>query len=135
MPPSLPPRTFQPDASGTARANYASGYPEESASDQADLGSANATSNAAASDSPAAEPRRWLPLTTSLLLLFVSMGGNAYLGVQWWSTRRRCQELLRRNRAPQPGTSKIGLVKPEDEDDDEDQEVRAVGDDESRYGS
>jgi hypothetical protein len=39
-------------------------------------------------------PRRWLPLTVTLLALFASIGLNLYLGWNSWDTYRRYQSLL-----------------------------------------
>ncbi len=70
---------------------------------------------------PASKP--WLPLTASLFCLFVSLGGNAYLGMQWWSIRLRCQQLLRRGR---PGAEEDEAADEPVDQDEEDQDVRAI---------
>jgi hypothetical protein len=96
--------------------------------------------------SPAAEPARepaepaaagtqqpWHNLVLALLL-FASLGGNAYLGWLAWGFRRRCQTLLQRRReAPRnlpPRTLELRPIhvpaRDDEAEDDEDQDVRAV---------
>ena len=42
------------------------------------------------------ESKPWLALTGVTVLLFVSVGGNAYLGWMSWELRRQCLGLLER---------------------------------------
>lgn len=120
-----PPRMIEPDPSTTALVNHESAYREGadhsgSAGPSADKSAEPATSN----DAPAG---RWWPLTGAMLLLFVSMGGNAYLGMQWWSARLRCQELLRQIRSPRQGGRGVATSEGQSSDErDEDQDVQIV---------
>lgn len=139
-PPQLP-RTFQPDPGSTALVQHNSGYRDDQ--ETGPLSKSNnepfATKPKAKADpnEVAPESRPWFQLTVALLALFVSLGGNVYLGLQWWSLRCRCQNLMLRQRGI-PGKSGSGRrgvanaaeddVEYEEEDDEEDQEVRAVVD-------
>lgn len=122
------PRRFQPDPTTTPLVQTTGyGAPE--------------TKPSAAEAGPSAKPpakteeaKPWLPLTFTLLCLFVSLGGNAYLGLQWWSIRQRCQQLLRDRRlggGPHASARKGERRFASDEDEaDEDQDVRAISEDE-----
>lgn len=123
------PGRFQPDPSTTALVQRTSAYGTQE------------NKSAAAESGPSAKPpikseeaKPWLPLTFTLLCLFVSLGGNAYLGLQWWSIRQRCQQLLRDRRlggGPHAAARKSEhRLAAEDEGADEDQDVRAISEDE-----
>lgn len=138
-----PPRPFLPDPSSTALVKQTSGFhgAGEGAHDHA-----HETTAAAKSTKAEESAKPWLPLTATLLCLFVSMGGNAYLGLQWWATRLRCIDLLRdrrgaSNRTPLKKREREPDIKQEyndaanetdeqPEEDDEDQDVRAIDEEE-----
>ena len=120
-----PPRIIEPDPDSTALVNHESAYRDGAGETGAGPSAQNPAPPAKASEAPLG---RWWPLTGALLTLFVSMGGNAYLGMQWWSARKRCQELIKQLRSPRQGIAHERLeTDPEELDDtDEDQDVRIV---------
>jgi hypothetical protein len=123
-----PPRIIEPDPQSTALVNHEAAFREGDAEPGAAGPSANKPAPAA-STAGEATPGRWWPLTGALLMLFVSVGGNAYLGLQWWSARQRCQQLLRQLRGlHQPDKPALSSSTGDDAGDDEDQDVRIVGD-------
>jgi hypothetical protein len=70
-----------------------------------------------------APTRPWFPFTAALLGLFISLGGNVYLGSLAWNYRNRCLAMLGRGRR-QPARRPHFRY----EEEDEDQEVQAVED-------
>jgi hypothetical protein len=117
-----PPKAFEPDQQNMGMIQPTSGYGVEAS--RAAEPNANAAPLGSQSPGEQMAPKPWLPLTASLLCLFVSLGGNAYLGLQWWSVRLRCQQLLRDRRFARRSTA------PPAEFDEEDQDVRAITEEE-----
>jgi hypothetical protein len=121
------PRRIQPDPATTAMVQQISAYGAGDTKTPESKAAGGPSANKASVAEAPAKP--WLPLTFTLLGLFVSLGGNAYLGLQWWSIRLRCQQLLRDRRL---GRGPHSAVRPEDdaekeaEADEEDQDVRAI---------
>lgn len=97
-PAAPPPDRFRPDLASTSPITQTGAIQEPPAKSQPAEKNADAGPSAAKPSLPASSPKPWLPLTATLVCLFVSLGGNAYLGLQWWSTRLRCQQLLRERR-------------------------------------
>jgi hypothetical protein len=55
------------------------------------------------------EPSKpWLPLTMAMLVLFVSLSGNAFLGWAAWDARRHYRKLVRQTIGREP-TSVVEL--------------------------
>jgi len=69
-------------------------------------GSPTASEKAVVSDSSSDRP--WLPLTLVALGLFLSLGGNLYLGWIYLDARRRCQRLLSSGETEPSGGDKSG---------------------------
>jgi hypothetical protein len=135
------PGRFQPDPATTAMVQQTSAY----GAGDTKTTEAKAAAGPSGSKPPIAEAasKPWLPLTFTLLGLFVSLGGNAYLGLQWWTIRQRCQQLLRDRRVGRPNsaerleadTSGLRLdARNLQEADDEDQDVRAISEEELPRG-
>jgi hypothetical protein len=136
-----PPRAFEVDPASTALITQTSAYGPETTK------AAEATTSAKDPLDDPPVPKPWLTLTASLLCLFVSLGGNAYLGLQWWGIRTRCQQLLRERRretarltvseedsnADVESSSDSDEEEPDEDDDVEDEEnqdVRAITEEE-----
>ncbi len=136
------PGRFLPEPGSAALVQQTSGYgvgESKTANSKGEAGPSGAKPPAVTA-AEASKP--WLPLTFTLLCLFVSLGGNAYLGLQWWTIRQRCQQLLRSRRmgkgphTPTRGSESDREHTKEDEyaADDEDEEVRAISEDELPHG-
>jgi hypothetical protein len=119
------PRRFEPEASSMALVQT-TGYGMGDAKTPESKADGGPSANKPPVVETASKP--WLPLTMALLGLFVSLGGNAYLGLQWWTIRLRCQQLLRDRRlgrGPQAALSR-SEDEVEEQADEEDQDVRAI---------
>lgn len=140
-PPQLPrpvdddtPRRFQPDPATTAMVQQTAYGVGDTKTPES-----KAAGGPSASKPPIAEApsKPWLPLTFTLLGLFVSLGGNAYLGLQWWTIRLRCQQLLRDRRLGRGPHSPVRAdddAEEEAESDEEDQDVRAISEEDLPRG-
>jgi hypothetical protein len=113
---------IEPDPETSALVNHESAYRD--ADHENHMAGPSADKKVAATKSSEAPAARWWPLTGAMLMLFVSMGGNAYLGMQWWSARQRCQQLLEQIRSPRSSSTSESAESIDDAD--EDQDVRIV---------
>jgi hypothetical protein len=138
LPGHVPPEPFRVDPQDAQPITQRAGYIAEDATPSE--AKPNSASAANTSDVPPAPAKPWLPLTATLLCLFGSLGANAYMGLQWWSVRLRCQQLLQDRREAatfldNAAEDDLDEDQPDDEDEeDEDQDVRAISDDELARG-
>ncbi len=90
------PRPFLADATTSRLTSYRSDSPSYEAAPESTKPEPPDAAATVAAPSEEAEPKPWLALTGVMVLLFVSVGGNAYLGWMSWELRRQCLGLLER---------------------------------------
>ena len=138
---SGPPQTFEAEP-GVQPINHAAGFRDE-ARPRYGVGPTTKSSNSfvntnppagskpAAKSSTPSKPatatvaeadKPWFPFTMAVMGLFVSLGGNMYLGSLAWSYRNRCLALMGRTARSKQHRRPVSRF----DDEDEEQDVRAV---------